>query len=253
MVVDYDEVLLDAAAGLQPLPTSVLELITVSARADTEIDPPEWLHRLKHGHDSDDPHEHVNTRLAMERVGALLETFAESFLALRRGYEQFGEDMALRIVQDRSPLINAKDHGDVLQVLLDWDTDGNRSVEELKRAFADLAIHQVALIHGFVEGVRHLFLLLDPESIASGRSAVLSRTGSTALAKPVGGFLSFLPFFRRGRLWKQYKRIHQSLKDEDRFTREVFGKAFARAYFHVTGMQVQSGQEGTVEISAAGG
>jgi len=38
VVVDYDEVLLDAAAGLQPLPTSVLELITVSARADTEID-----------------------------------------------------------------------------------------------------------------------------------------------------------------------------------------------------------------------
>ncbi|GEM_PF-6005074 len=37
MVLDYDEVLLDAADGLQPLPTSVLELVAASARADTEV------------------------------------------------------------------------------------------------------------------------------------------------------------------------------------------------------------------------
>ena len=234
----------------EPEFAEIIKKFDLSSEVDTEVDPANWLHRLKHGPRSTEPHEHLNQRLAMERVGALLESFAESFLALRRGYEQFGEDMALRVVQDRSPIISATDHRELLGVLLDWDTDGNRSVEELKRAFADLAIHQVALLHGFVEGVRHLFLLLDPEAIASGRSAVLSHTGDTALV-PRRGFFSFLPFFRNGRHWKQYKRIHQSLKDEDRFTREVFGRAFARAYFHVTGMQVQSGQEGTVEISAS--
>ncbi len=57
---------------------------------NTEIDVEEWLHRVKHGTSSGAPREQVNPRLAMERVGALLETFADSFLALRRGYDQFG-------------------------------------------------------------------------------------------------------------------------------------------------------------------
>lgn len=225
----------------------------LSPEVNAEIDPADWLQRLKFGSRSGLPQEDVNTRLAMERVGVLLETFAESFLALRRGYEQFGEDMALRVIQEQAPLTAAKDHRDVLQVLLDWNADGARSVDDLKRAFADLAIHQVALLHGFVEGVRYLFSLLSPDSIETGRSAALTGAPGTALAPSGKGFFSFLPFFRKGRLWKKYVRLHRSLSEEDRFTREVFGRAFARAYFHVTGMQVQSGRDGTLEITATQG
>jgi type VI secretion system protein ImpI len=224
----------------------------LSPEVDAEIDSADWLHRLKFGSRSGQPREHVNTRLAMERVGVLLETFAESFLALRRGYEQFGEDMALKVVQEQSPLTSVKDHRGVLQVLLDWDADGARSVDDLKRAFADLAIHQVALIHGFVEGVRHLFALLSPESIETGRSAALATTPGAATAADNGPF-DFLPFVRTGRLWTRFAQLHRSLSEEDRFTREVFGRAFALAYFHVTGMQIQSGRDGTMEITQSGG
>lgn len=214
---------------------------------NTEIDVEEWLHRVKHGTSSGAPREQVNPRLAMERVGALLETFADSFLALRRGYDQFGEDMALRVVREETPLNQVTDHHQVLSVLLDWDADGNRAVEDLKRAFADMAIHQVALLHGFVEGIRHLFGLLAPATLASGEPGEMASAPIAAVVREGrGGF----PLFRQGKLWKTYQRLHRTLTEEDRFVREVFGRAFARAYFHVTGSQVQGGREGTMEIAA---
>jgi type VI secretion system protein ImpI len=223
----------------------IIKRLGLGNEADTEVDPEEWLHRLKHG-SSQGAREEINTKLAMERVGVILESFAESFLALRRGYEQFGEEMALRVVREQTPLTSASDHHEVLRVLLDWNADGSRAVEDLKRAFADLAIHQVALLHGFVEGVRHLFTILGPETVTTGRAQDLTSTHMAQMLanSAAGGF----PFFRQGRLWKTYQRLHRALGEEDRFTREVFGRAFARAYFSVTGSQVQSGPEGSAEI-----
>lgn len=193
-----------------------------------DVDVAEWLHRLKHGAGSTIAQEPINTKLAMERVGALLETFAESFISLRRGYDQFGEDMALQLIQEETPLTGASDYRGVLQVLLDWNADGSRVAEDLKRAFADLAIHQVALLHGFVEGVRDLIQQVGPDALETGKSEVIGQVGS-------GGF----SLSRNSRLWKLYRRVHQSLTEEDRFTRLVFGRPFARAYFDITGGRAQ--------------
>lgn len=197
---------------------------------DTDVDTTDWLHRLKYGAKSQVPKERLNPRLAMERVGALLETFAESFISLRRGYEQFGEDMALRVVHEQTPLTAARDHQGVLQVLLNWNADGSRSVEELKRAFADLAMHQVALLHGTVEGVRHLLHDIDPESLETGKSTALAQANLSGATGPL---------FKNRRLWKIYMKVHKVLVEEDRFSREVFGRPFARAYFDMTGGRLQ--------------
>jgi type VI secretion system protein len=193
-----------------------------------DVDVAEWLHRLKYGANSTVAREPINTKLAMERVGALLETFAESFISLRRGYDQFGQDMALQLTQEETPLTCASDYRGVLAVLLDWNRDGSRVSEDLKRAFADLAIHQVALLHGFVEGVRDLVRQVGPEALSTGQSTVLGQAGS-------GGF----SFSKNSRMWKLYRRVHQSLIEEDRFARVVFGHPFARAYFDVTGGQAK--------------
>lgn len=225
---------------------SIIEEFSLSPGMDDEFDTVEWLRRLKHGSASNAPHEQLNARLAMERVGALLETFAESFISLRRGYEQFGEDMALRVVHEQTPLTSARDHRGVLQVLLDWNADGSRSSEELKRAFADLAMHQVALLHGTVEGVRYLLQDIGPPALEQGQSNTLAKINLKSIS---------LPFFKRSRLWTFYKIIHRVLSEEDRFTRVVFGRPFARAYFDMTGGNVQDeapqrNPQRTEEISA---
>lgn len=197
-----------------------------------DVDPVEWLDRVKHGASSA-RREQVNPLLGMERVGALLETFADSFAALRRGFRQFGEDMALRLVQDETSLTRAKDGREVLAELLDWNADGNEAIDSLKRAFADLAMHQVAIIHGVVEGTRSMLQTIDPAQLGSGQGTGLVRAVD---AKP--GTLDFLPVFKKSRLWGLYGLAHRALVEEDRFTREIFGRAFARAYFDMTGGRV---------------
>ena len=67
---------------------------------------------------------------AMERIGALMETFAESFASLHRGYELFGKDMALEVHHERNPLASATTMRAVLQVLLDWNRDSHRAVDD---------------------------------------------------------------------------------------------------------------------------
>jgi predicted component of type VI protein secretion system len=189
------------------------------------VDPADWLHRLKHGARSAAPRESINVRLAMERVGALLEVFSEAFVALRRGYDQFGEDMAVKVVEEKTPLSTATDHRGVLQVLLDWNADGTQVVDEVKRAFAQVAMHQVAHLYGVVEGVRYLLQEVSPTALATGRSSLLEGRQATS------GF----PWSVKARLWRLYETVHRSLIEEDHFTRVVFGRSFHRAYLTVTG------------------
>jgi predicted component of type VI protein secretion system len=203
----------------------------LSANIDDYVDPAEWLHRLKTGGKTGS-RENINARVAMERTGALMETFAESFIALRRGYEQFGEDMGLEVFQDRNALTEVRDYRGALQVLLDWQAEGNQAVDDLRRAFTDLAMHQVAVVHGVVEGVRELLQKLSPAGL-TGNAKALSRPGLLN---------SLLAPFRRRRQWNAYVKKHRRLVEEDRFVREIFGKAFARAYFNIAGGNQDDGQ-----------
>src|SRR5262249_30639743 len=156
-----------------------------------------------------------NTTVAMERVGAVMESFSQAFVELRKGYEQFGEEMALQLVQERNPLHDAESGQDVMRYLLDWSHDGGERVRELTRAFADLALHQVALLSGMMEGVRGMLQQISPVTLSGSRTVALAREGG-------GGFLEKLLNIRKGELWKRYTDRHQSLVEEDRFSREVF-------------------------------
>lgn len=180
----------------------------------------------------------INTAVAMERVGAVLESFSQAFVELRKGYEQFGEEMALRLVQDRSPLHDARDGGDVLRYLLDWTSDGGARVRELTRAFADLALHQVALLNGVMEGARSLLGSLSPTELSGHRTHALAKAGG-------GGLLERLFNANKARHWARFVEQHERLVEEDRFSRSLFGRDFARAYFMVAGGHLQGDvQEG---------
>ena len=82
--------------------------------------------------------------------------------------------------------------------------------------YADLMIHQVALINGLMEGVRGLLSRLSPQEIERGVTA---------------GWAT-----RAAAVWKRYAEKHQQLTGEDQaLTSVVFGPEFARAYAEVGG------------------
>jgi predicted component of type VI protein secretion system len=209
----------------------LMEGLGVSAAATGEVDVQEFIKRLG-GHVQLPPGAQVNTAVAMERVGAILESYSQAFVELRKGYEQFGEEMALQLVQDRNPLHDAQTGQDVLRYLLDWTTDGGGRVRELTRAFADLALHQVALLSGVMEGVRTMLHSISPQTLSGQRNHALARAGGDGLFEKL--FNS-----RKATLWRTFADAHQRLIEEDRFSREVFGRNFARAYFMVTGGLMQ--------------
>ena len=212
----------------------LLRAFNIQPAAIGEVDPAEWVARLG-GQEHVPPGMQINTAVAMERVGMLLESFSQAFVELRKGYEQFGEEMALQLVQERNPLHDAENAKDVLRYVLDWSVDGAVRTRELTRAFADLALHQVALLSGVMEGIRSLLHGVSPQQLSGQRSAALAKAGG-------GGLLESIFNSRKASLWKSYVDRHQSLTEEDRFSREVFGRNFARAYFMVTGGYMQDGE-----------
>ncbi len=213
-----------------------VESLGVSSAALGEVDAAEFIKRLG-GHTQLPPGAQVNTALAMERVGAILESYSQAFVELRKGYEQFGEEMALQLVQERNPLHDAESGQDVLRYLLDWTTDSGERVRELTRAFADLALHQVALLSGVMEGVRSMLHSIAPQTLSGERNHALAKQGG-------GGIFEKLFNFRKASLWTKFADAHQRLIEEDRFSREVFGRNFARAYFMVTGGLLQGDDGG---------
>ncbi len=213
----------------------LMDQLGVSSAAAGEVDAQDWIRRLG-GHAQLPPGAQVNTAVAMERVGAILESYSQAFVELRKGYEQFGEEMALQLVQERNPLHDAQTGQDVLRYLLDWTTDGGGRVRELTRAFADLALHQVALLSGVMEGVRSMLQSIAPTQLSGQRTHALAKTGG-------GGIFEALFNTRKASLWQAFADAHQRLIEEDRFSREVFGRNFARAYFMVTGGLLQ-GEDG---------
>jgi predicted component of type VI protein secretion system len=142
--------------------------------------------------------------------------------------------MALRLIQEPTPLHEAQNSSAVLRYLLDWNTTGREQISALTRAFADLALHQVAMLSGVIEGARSLMNTLSPTTISGAQSAAIARSGGSGL------FQRLFPF-RRASLWQSFTDRHTQLMEEDRFTREVFGGHFARAYFTVTGGHMEQG------------
>lgn len=178
------------------------------------FNPAEWLADLQ-GRPELANSGSANVRRSMKRIAMLLNTFGRSYVELRDGFQQFGNEMGLKITTEHTPLNAADSPAQVLDYLLEAHSGSDERVGELKRAFTDLALHQVALLNGVMAGVRELLVELSPD----GRDAS-------------GGWSPF-----KGSKLAEMEKRRQALLEEDRFARIVFGKAFARAYFAVTGQK----------------
>ncbi|MEZ4329816.1 MAG: FHA domain-containing protein [Polyangiales bacterium] len=193
-------------------------------------EPRAWLARLAGRPDT--AKNEVNVGVAMERVGALLEAFSESYVELRKGMESFGADIGLQLASTDSMLHKAQSQSDVLAYLLEWRGDGAERVDNLRRSFVDVALHQVAMLSGVMAGTRALLKEVSPDTLASGSS-------SSALAVKPPLWTRLLPFGGAAK-WSRFKAAHRSLVEEDRFSRLLFGREFARAYYAVSGNATES-------------
>jgi predicted component of type VI protein secretion system len=146
----------------------------------------------------------------------VLRASAKAFVELQKGQEQFGSEMGVRTIKEFTALHAAGTAENVLKYLLDWQHGGPHRTKELVGVYADLMIHQVALINGVMEGVRSLLARLDPQDIEREVTASWpTRAAAT---------------------WKLYaERYRQLTEDDKRITHAVFGPEFARAYAEVGG------------------
>jgi type VI secretion system FHA domain protein len=157
-------------------------------------------------------------------VRDVLETCAKGLVELQNGQEQFGREMGVKAIKEFTPLHVAASARDVLDYLLDFRHGGPHRMQELVGVFADIMIHQVALLNGIAEGGRALLAQIDPDEI---ERRVGRGWGKKTQQK-----------------WEAFVTRHKELTSEDRMVAEIlFGPEFARAYAEVGGEQ-SSGENG---------
>lgn len=169
-----------------------------------------------------DPSNAAGAQELLARTAALLETFGKAYLELRKGYEEFGREMGVSPVRSDNQVTRARDSRELLSYLLDLQAEGRTA--ELQRAFADLMVHQVALLNGVVEGARAILLRLSPEEVDTGAPHALFHA-------------------RASERWKSYgERWHALADEEEGISSALFGAEFARAYAAVIGRQLEKGE-----------
>jgi hypothetical protein len=155
----------------------------------------------------------------------LLETSARSFVELRSGYDEFGREMGIRVARGEGPVASARDARELLAYLL-APGQGSARATELGSAFADLMMHQLALLAGVTDGARDVLERLSPEAIL----AQLEAGGGLALK---------VKTLREGAQWRAFLDRYRELEEEGTLTATLFGKSFLRAYAAVAGRALQ--------------
>lgn len=151
------------------------------------------------------------------REAKLLEAFCEAFVGLRKGYEQFGSEVGVRIVSGSTPFHRARSSRELLDHLLDGRLDTKVVLRDLIAVFADLGIHHIALMEGITESVRAVLQSLDPRANDLDAGSRLF-TGSKIKHQ-----------------WKSYlDRFEHLVTDDNELHASIFGEEFARAYASVT-------------------
>ena len=146
----------------------------------------------------------------------IIGAFCDAFMGLKKGYEQFGSEVGVRPLTGTTPLHRARTSQELIEYLLDPAIDPDACARDLNAVFADMGIHDVALMEGISQSVRGLLAKLDPNALDLKMGAGLW-SGSKAKAK-----------------WNTYVETFNGLLGEDAALHaEIFGEEFASAYASV--------------------
>lgn len=148
-----------------------------------------------------------------------LDVFLKCFIPLRDGHKQFEADLDLRASRPIQGVEAAATPQQLAAHLLDHRHDASEAARAVESTFADVMIHQVAMLNGVMRGVKSLLSELSPENIERVAQDPRNRSG-----------LDIGPYRYRS-LWNLYQKRHQDLADEEKqLFRAVFGGDFAEAY-----------------------
>jgi predicted component of type VI protein secretion system len=146
----------------------------------------------------------------------IIGAFSEAFMGLKKGYEQFGSEVGVRPLSGTTPLHRARTSQEIVEYLLEPSIDPDICARDLNAVFADMGIHDVALMEGISQSVRVLLAKLDPNALDFRMGGGLW-SGSKAKTK-----------------WGEYVETFNSLLAEDAALHaEIFGEEFASAYASV--------------------
>jgi type VI secretion system protein ImpI len=158
-----------------------------------------------------------------------VEVFCRCFIPLREGYAQFVSQMDLqRAAMQRSmsrsraymAVESAQHPSAVAMALLHWREPSFDAPKAIEGIFADLMIHQMALLDGVMQGVRSLLEELSPENIEKTLDEREPR-GPLGLNLQVGRYKA---------IWEIYRSRFEELSEEKQAFTQVFGAEFAEAY-----------------------
>lgn len=156
-----------------------------------------------------------------------LAVFTRAFIPLRDGYRQFAASVALRHDAQGPPSAaeQARSPHELAARLLDCSRPEDEESAAIESSFADLMIHQVAMLNGVMSGVKSLLNELSP-------AALEIAVNDPRVRKPESPGIG--PYRYRA-LWRLYEQRHGDLVAEDRHVFALlFGPQFAEAYarFH---------------------
>jgi type VI secretion system protein ImpI len=145
-----------------------------------------------------------------DKLRATLDEFLLAYPALVDGKSRFEQQLA---IQPEPNAALPSSPAQLATVLLDWVGDSDVVYQRLRAGFAELMMHEVALLNGFESGVKALLTELSPTHIE--KTAAANRRGLFSRVDP----------------WAVYKRRHSDLADEEsvRF-RVLFGAEFVEEY-----------------------
>ncbi len=181
----------------------------------------EWLEKLAGAPLRGPQGESIAEARALARVAVLLQTFARSLFELRRAKQEAARGLGLGGADESWP----RSGDDILAWLLDFRADGEDRVSGLMREFADLAVHQMALVAAMREGARALVEEMSPHATEQQLARTRSREG---------GLRALLPTTDHSR-WAAFRARFADLVDGERFLRTAFGARFGRAYLATVG------------------
>jgi predicted component of type VI protein secretion system len=183
-----------------------------------ELTTREWLETLIGSELVGAPGEEISDARILARVATLLQTFAQSLYELTRAKEHVVRELGLG-AGEQGP----ESGRELLAYLLDFRVDGEERVSCLARMFADLAMHQMAMVSATREGIRSLVEEISPTAIEERHRS-----------KNTSSWRDFLPTGAM-QLWSSYRSFYRDISEGDRSLRHVFGTRFGRAYHAMTG------------------
>ena len=163
----------------------------------------------------------------LARAGAVLEAFASAYLDLRAGLRQVRTELGVDTGTEVESLPRFDDPRALIAYLFDPQIEVTFRLDELARGFADVAVHELGIVQGAVEGARSILTVLSPQGIGAETPGALARTNM--------GFGDVVWPFRAAGNYYRYVSKHLDVTTSQKFRSYLFGSAFGRAYYRVTG------------------